>query len=415
MQLKHVRRFGLTAMLSAGSLLHGQPDDDGRFTARLVENRYGLSVRDGQFSGTGAAVLRSSIAKAGFVLVGEEHGLAETSQFWIGVCNAACPNGFHTMALEEGPLVAAELERWAVPRDAEAQVAAFEKRYPESIQIYNTREEVAMLHRCAATVSPGNFRLWGLNQEAPGASGLILSRILDTRPPGKSGAAMRELAEKNDSAYAKALQTGRISDLFMLSADDKDLAAGAALLEEDGTPEARSLFAALIQSHEINRAWPADSSRRSRLMETLFAAQYAEAARSEPSPRVLLKFGAYHVFRGLNPLRESGLGNYVADFANRHGEESLHIYVMPVKGSEPVYPKLGQPARLIRFNRKDDPRSRYLQPVLANMLQSDWTMYDLRPLREVANTVSNSDLATLVFGIDILMMVPEGTPSTRIR
>jgi hypothetical protein len=45
-------------------------------------------------------------------------------------------------------------------------------------------------------------------------------------------------------------------------------------------------------------------------------------------------------------------------------------------------------------------------------------MFDLRPLRQDAASPRGAidpDLATLVFGIDILVMVPEGTPSTEIR
>ena len=45
-------------------------------------------------------------------------------------------------------------------------------------------------------------------------------------------------------------------------------------------------------------------------------------------------------------------------------------------------------------------------------------MFDLRPLLQDFNALAgaiNPDLATLVFGIDILVMVPEGTPSTEIR
>jgi hypothetical protein len=220
------------------------------FAAKLLENRYGLSVRHGQFSGTGARVLQSAIAQSRFVLVGENHGLAETPKFWEAVCRAALPDGFHTMALEEGPLAAAELERWAGQPDGQAQLAAFIKQYPGSIDIYNTREEFGMLQQCAAA-SEGKFRIWGLNQEALGAGGLILRRILDTRPGGESGSEMRQLLQKNDDAYAKALQSGRIFDLFMISASDKELARGAALLQKDGSLQARSLFASLIQSHEI--------------------------------------------------------------------------------------------------------------------------------------------------------------------
>lgn len=77
--------------------------------------------------------------------------------------------------------------------------------------------------------------------------------------------------------------------------------------------EARSLFASLVESHEINRTSPAEygnDRRRERLMKTLFAANYARAARTAAAPpKVLLKFGAYHVYRGLNPVHGSGIGN----------------------------------------------------------------------------------------------------------
>ena len=60
---------------------------------------------------------------------------------------------------------------------------------------------------------------------------------------------MQQLLQKNDEAYRQAVQSGRIFDLFMIAADDKELADGAALLRKDGSPEARSLFGSLVESH----------------------------------------------------------------------------------------------------------------------------------------------------------------------
>jgi len=83
-------------------LLHGQSDDGSKFTVKLLHNRYGLSVRNGELSGTGAPVLQSAIARSRFVLLGEEHGIAETPKFWIGVCNAAGPAGFQPWSSKKG-------------------------------------------------------------------------------------------------------------------------------------------------------------------------------------------------------------------------------------------------------------------------------------------------------------------------
>ena len=101
-----------------------------RFVAKLLQNRYALSVRSGQLSGAGAQVLRSAIAQSRFVLLGEDHGVAQTPEFWAAVCTAAGREQFHTMAVEEGPLVAAELEGWARRPDGLAQLVAFEKDSP---------------------------------------------------------------------------------------------------------------------------------------------------------------------------------------------------------------------------------------------------------------------------------------------
>ena len=178
-----------------------------------------------------------------------------------------------------------------------------------------------------------------------GAAGLIVSRVLASGVGKEARPAMQQLLQKSDEADRKAAQSGRIFDLFMFAADDKELASGAALLQKDGSPEARSLFGSLIESHEINRTSPAEygnARRRERLMKTLFAANYARAARNAGTPpKVLLKFGAFHMYRGLNPVHGSGIGNYVAEFAEGQGAQSLHIRLLPVKGSQPIHPRVG--------------------------------------------------------------------------
>ena len=73
----------------------------------------------------------------------------------------------------------------------------------------------------------------------------------------------------------KALQSGNLFDMFMMAADDTELARDAALLQKDGSRKAESLFAPLVESHEINRTSPAqyaNARRRERLMKTRFAA-----------------------------------------------------------------------------------------------------------------------------------------------
>ncbi len=56
---------------ASGGAAAGQSD---RFLEKLLQHRYALSIRGGQFSDTGAPILQSAIAHSRFVLLGEDHG-----------------------------------------------------------------------------------------------------------------------------------------------------------------------------------------------------------------------------------------------------------------------------------------------------------------------------------------------------
>jgi hypothetical protein len=345
-----------------------QPD---AFSSVLLQHRFALSVRAGQLSGTGAPVLRSAVADSRFVLLGEEHGLPQTPQLWTAICRAARNPGFDALAVEEGPFAAADLERWARRPDGAAQLAAFEKQYPESLNIYGDRSEFDALRACLDEGGAGT-QLWGLNQEAPGAASPMLARILTMTLGPLSRTAIQRLKAKGAAVT------------------DGDLADAAAALRQDGSHDAQALFDSLIESHTINKTSPADPAnarRRERLMQRLFTADYDRATHpSAPLPRVLVKLGAFHVYRDVNPAGGHGLGEYLAGLAARQGGHSIHIELT---------------------------RERDLPIVLDHLVSGAWTLFDLRPLRPRLNTLPGprqTELSTLIRGIDLLLVVPRGTP-----
>ena len=57
------------------------------FLARLLHNRYALSVHKGQLSLAGAYVLNSAIAQSRFILLGEDPGATGAPEFWAAVSN----------------------------------------------------------------------------------------------------------------------------------------------------------------------------------------------------------------------------------------------------------------------------------------------------------------------------------------
>jgi hypothetical protein len=297
------------------SQLRPGPDQDdaastgggNKFIANLLHNRYSLSVRDGRLGGTGAPLLQSAIDESRFVLLGENHGLAPTPALGSAICNAAGASPFRAIAVEEGPMVAGQLQKWAAEPDGWSSVAAYKSRFPDYLHIYGSPEEFQMLQQCHRAAR-GGLELWGLQE-----------------------------------------------------------------------------------SHDTHTVMPRpeDIRRREALMKTRFAGEYARMAADGGDPRVLLKFGAFHIYRAINPAGGHGIGNYVAEFAARQKTRSLHI-------------------RLMAASEKD-PRSRYLLAFLKNQLPADWTLFDLRALRPNFNTLvskESTELATLVFGIDLLVLVP---------
>ena len=116
-------------------------------------------------------------------------------------------------------------------------------------------------------------------------------------------------------------------------------------------------------------------------------------------------------------MRGSGIGTTSPNSPRRRRAVAAHPPDAGAQGTQPIHPRVGQPAQLRAFNNLELPAFRYMQPIFGSLLAPDWTMFDLRPLRWEWNVlgVRDAELAALVFGYDILVIVPEATPTTGTR
>ncbi len=283
--MKRIVTLFITLLLAAP--LPGQtPASD--FTDRLSKNRYQLTIENGRLSGTGLPVLKSALDDAQFVMVGEDHGIAQIPAFYAGLCELVGPTSFHTVAIETGPLVARELEQWVQQGDGRKQLLAFEKRFPESVAFYNWSEEYDLLSHCAGTTTGGQFHLWGLDQELMGAPRLLLARILERHPGPDAAKEAQRLLQKNDEARAAAANSGNPGDMFMFSTSDEELNRFRDLLRREANTTTIALIDALIESREIyqkNMDGRGFESNRQRalLMKKTFAEDYRAAVQSNPN------------------------------------------------------------------------------------------------------------------------------------
>jgi hypothetical protein len=115
------------------------------------------------------------------------------------------------------------------------------------------------------------------------------------------------------------------------------------------------------------------------------------------------------MYKGFNPLHQRDLGNYIAELADGQGSTSLHICVLGAKGTHRMYGGYDRPTKLETFVMDEDHDYRWLKPAIDNQLPNAWTLYDLRKLRFQPLGSVDADMERLIYGYDLLIIVPELT------
>jgi hypothetical protein len=395
------------------------------FAETLKKNRGAITVQDGKLAGPSAEVLRTAMVEAQFVALGEDHGIRQIPEFAAALCAELAPHGFHHMALEIGTYVAPDLEKMARSADGAKQLAEFEKKYPETIAFYNWQEEFAMVQKCESAASPGHMTIWGLDQEFMGATGFLADRILATNPGPEAKAAIEMLLKEATEARLSAAKSGNPGDLFMMTAKQEELDHLRDLLKKQGKPEAQRLFDAFLVSREIyqkNMSGDYYKSNRERalLMKKNFSEPFAASSQSNGVlPKVFFKFGAYHMFRGINPLHSSELGNLISEAAEANQLKSVHILIVGLKGEKLHFVGIGKPAEAAPLDLAGDKDSPFLvlKPLFDAQVENSWTLYDLRALRDGFSKYGKVDpeLERVIFGYDFVVFIPDPKASHVIQ
>lgn len=386
------------------------------FSSRLAQAITPLDVNPNGLSGAGALVLSKAVDASRYVLIGESHMSREIPAFTTQICRLMAPSGLTAMAIETGPEAARVVDSAMRSEDREARIADFSRAHPSSVAFFTGRDEVRMAGDCAAAAGP-RFRLWGLDQEFLGSSGHLLQEMLAAKPGPLARAALTGLAARDREATTAALASGSPVDLFLLSAKQDDLDQAAAAVAQDGGARVRHLFGLLTESRAIYQASQSgqgdSNGRRARLMKRTFAAHLAE----NPDARVLMKFGAYHVYKSINPLNQRDLGAYVAERAEGEGVSALHIMVLGARGSEAGYGGVGRPVVVRSFDMMDDKDPDWRKDATlaqaAGAAPGSWMLVDLRTLRTKGVLASAPpEWRELALGYDIAILAPTLTASS---
>ncbi|HET9230463.1 MAG TPA: hypothetical protein VFO00_04195 [Vitreimonas sp.] len=299
----------------------------------IQHSRHTARIEDGRLTGEGAAFLRELGANSQFVIVGEQHGNAGIAQFATAYWRDLNAVGYNYAVSETDPWLTVALERelrsggpaaWTrfMHANGGAMAGAF----------YGWNEEVAWAN--AVVQSPGAVRasrLWGFDQVFIGAAPW---QMRDIAANARSAEA-RRLAEQ-------LLETSEGNLNWFAGLDRAQLDALRATLNGRRDAGYAAMVDAMIVSHRIYQPFTGGggeanlaNTEREQLMRRLFLENYrrAEAADSAP-PRVMMKMGASHAFRGASSTQTQGFGGFVTEFATMNGAQATTILALCAPGGQ---------------------------------------------------------------------------------
>ena len=387
-------------------------------TAELQRHRTTFNLESGFLTGPGAELLGQVARDHQFVLLGEEHGTAETARFACALWRHLARAGFAHVGIETGPATAGILEQTAAV--GPQQLIELVGRYFFSIPFFSFQEEMELL-----TIGPDSMlpRLWGLDQEFILSPRLHFDRLRDHARHPAQRALADELSHRAHQAYTQMVENHDPEATFLLQIAPQDWER--LLLGFEGDEDALFVLHQLRRSADIyarfhGQRYYESNVQRSRLMREYFVAAYRTAEnRDGPLPRAMLKLGGAHVMRGRSLYGIFDLGGFVSEFAALQGTASFHLLVLPAHGSvngwlpflpdESLERQPYDPVRELPFA---------VAPILRAADSRTWTLFDLRPLHALLGqerfAALEPRLESVLHGFDAIVVIPFVTPATII-
>jgi hypothetical protein len=135
----------------------------------------------------------------------------------------------------------------------------------------------------------------------------------------------------------------------------------------------------------------------------------------QPLPKMLFKFGANHLGRGVS-MASFGefydVGNLALNLAEVQGQQSLHLMVMGKQGRQ------ANGSNQADRSKNEGPLTAadnaYLQPFFDQTTGPAWNVVDLRPARRALTAgklVASQRVQRILLGYDYLIVIPETTAS----
>ena len=375
-----------------------------RLAAAFQKHSYSIAMTEAGLSGPGADFLKQKAASAQFVLLGEEHNVKEVPDFTarlFAMLHQCCE--FNHLALENDP-VSAQAASMPPLKGNLGQLTQYASKFPNAFT-FLTRQELQMIADVGKLATTKTDPVWGLDQSFGVLHALEELRTL----PGINGrsSAFQELAEQ-----ARALDSSRFTEghHYMTMAKVSDLENLRKEVAPKPGSEADFILGNLVSSARIYTNYRgeytgyASAFEREEQMKRLFMRGYRSAQKSgEAEPRVLLKMGHWHIFRGLGPSALQTLGDFVTEFALANGEDALSIAIF-IHGSPNKWREVGE--------------WQGMRPFGMAASADHWMLIDFRPIREEIFAHEFGPLSptmrSYIFGFDAALIIANASPADAV-
>lgn len=391
-----------------------QQDLAERIAARARENRHRLEYDGARFSGQAWELLLNEGRQAQFFCIGEEHGIAENPKLAAQLFATLTDSGYSKACVEISPPMAAELDRAA--RDGVDVLRRLFADPRAGVAFFGMREETEWIAAARASVAAREQAIWGLDYEV-GGTGRLIDLLRSKRKPRGAEAPFQALYDAAEQAAVQYNATRNPQFIFSFSGDP---ALVRAVRGAWPRPDANAewMLLTLEETLAINQLWVsnqgwASNHRRAAFNRANFRRYWGS---EERKPKVMFKFGASHMVRGMTHTQVLDVGTQVSELAEAQGGRSFHIAVFPGAGRQIA--QFDPSAWTYRPGDVGTYEDQGMTPLISAAYPDAFTLIDLRPLRPLVfgrrHKVLDADLVRTIHGFDALLVMSGSTPSANL-
>ncbi len=387
-------------ILLATTQIHAQTDSS--LVQFILTHTHEIDVSGEKLQGDGAEIIQQALEGSQFVLIGEQHGIEEVGHFTHVIFEECQKLDYKYLALEVSPMMAEEMLR-RVPEGLDAW-KQFSLQYPFGVAFYDNGQDFSML-----SSGVENGKIWGLDQVFIAESRILMSRLVEIATSDHQKSIAEKYRKMGEEGAKSAMQSMQMTDLLLFQMTDSLLTVFRETFA--GHDEALEILYEIEKSRDVYQAYfdknyYGNNKLRIDLMKEHFISYYEKAREMDGLlPKVVLKFGAYHMYRGFSPVQMLDLGNLTHELASINGHHTVSFGFMGLKGAT-SNPMTG----VQEFDNTTEMDPHLAEALDQKALTGGYYLVDFRPLRYRNLSKLKDDLVDRIHAFDFGVFVPEAKP-----